>query len=89
VIQAAVGIAASLGLETVAEGVEQFAQTKVLHDLGCDLGQGFLFARPVEASAVDSMFDHATNRFRTTAVSNKPRTSIRRGQAVPGARPGG
>jgi len=31
----------------VAEGIETAAELKALHRMGCDLGQGFLFARPM------------------------------------------
>jgi EAL domain-containing protein (putative c-di-GMP-specific phosphodiesterase class I) len=40
-------LADALGLGTVAEGVESPAQRDALVALGCTLGQGFLFARPV------------------------------------------
>ena len=43
-----VALADTLQLRTVAEGIEDRAQHAVLHALGCTLGQGFLFARPVE-----------------------------------------
>jgi len=36
-----------LGLQTVAEGIEEEGQFARLRDLGCELGQGYLFARPV------------------------------------------
>lgn len=42
-------IAHGLGLEVIAEGVEYEAQQKVLHELGCDMLQGYLFSRPVDA----------------------------------------
>jgi diguanylate cyclase (GGDEF)-like protein/PAS domain S-box-containing protein len=42
----------SLALRTVAEGIETDAQRSVLRDLGCQLGQGFLYAKPLEASAI-------------------------------------
>lgn len=42
-------IAHGLGLEVTAEGVEYEAQQKVLHELGCDVLQGYLFSRPVDA----------------------------------------
>jgi len=85
VIQAAIGIAESLGLETVAEGVEESAQTKALRDLGCDLGQGFLFARPGEPSAFRSMLDGPAKGSSTSAAAKKPKASVRRGQAMPPA----
>jgi diguanylate cyclase (GGDEF)-like protein len=46
---AVVGLGATLALEVVAEGIEEIAQAETLRELGCDLGQGFLFARPLEA----------------------------------------
>ncbi|HYM84907.1 MAG TPA: EAL domain-containing protein [Candidatus Dormibacteraeota bacterium] len=52
VIQAAIGVADTLGLETVAEGIERPEQRAALEDLGFDQGQGFLFSRPVEAEAI-------------------------------------
>jgi EAL domain-containing protein (putative c-di-GMP-specific phosphodiesterase class I) len=37
----------SLNLEVVAEGIEFPEQIGSLRDLGCELGQGFLFAKPM------------------------------------------
>jgi EAL domain-containing protein (putative c-di-GMP-specific phosphodiesterase class I) len=48
---AVVGLGATLALEVVAEGIEHEAQWDTLRDLGCDLGQGYLFARPMDADA--------------------------------------
>ena len=42
----------SLGLETVAEGVEQAEQADFLRGQACDVGQGYLYSRPVEADAI-------------------------------------
>lgn len=42
-------IARGLGLKTVAEGVEHEAQRAMLHALGCDVIQGYLFSRPLLA----------------------------------------
>ncbi|MGQ0643607.1 MAG: putative bifunctional diguanylate cyclase/phosphodiesterase [Gemmatimonadaceae bacterium] len=42
----------SLALRTVAEGIETDAQRNVLRALGCQLGQGFLYARPMEPAAI-------------------------------------
>ncbi len=44
---AVISLAHALGLKTVAEGVETEEQLAILKELGCDLGQGYLFARPL------------------------------------------
>ncbi|MCD9027691.1 EAL domain-containing protein [Luteimonas sp. BDR2-5] len=49
VCQAVVGIARSLGLGLVAEGIESEAQRRFLLDLGVSVGQGFLFAPGLQA----------------------------------------
>jgi EAL domain-containing protein (putative c-di-GMP-specific phosphodiesterase class I) len=46
VVTAVLGLARSLGLTAVAEGVETGNQLDHLRGLGCDVGQGFYFARP-------------------------------------------
>jgi diguanylate cyclase (GGDEF)-like protein len=46
---AIVSLAQALGLRTVAEGIEDDEQHRAVVALGCDLGQGFLFARPMPA----------------------------------------
>jgi diguanylate cyclase len=38
-----------LGVELIAEGIEQPQQLERLRQLGCQLGQGYLFARPLPA----------------------------------------
>lgn len=44
-------LAEVLGMRTTAEGVETADQARLLSALGCDFGQGFLFARPMDARA--------------------------------------
>lgn len=44
---AIITLANTLDLRTIAEGIEEEEHARTLSDLGCDLGQGFLFARPV------------------------------------------
>jgi EAL domain-containing protein (putative c-di-GMP-specific phosphodiesterase class I) len=50
IIEAVVRLAHALGRRVVAEGVEHEAHEKWLKDLACDIGQGFLYARPVEST---------------------------------------
>ena len=51
-----IALATSLGLRTVAEGVEQERQQAALHALGCEFAQGYLFARPMPASDLTPWF---------------------------------
>lgn len=53
-IEATVRVARSLGMKTVAEGVETEEQAGVLRGLGCDKGQGYLFGRPMAAEPATS-----------------------------------
>ena len=52
IVAATVGLAASLGLQAVAEGVETEDQMGLLVDLGCPRAQGYFFCRPMPAEAV-------------------------------------
>ena len=52
----------SLDLHIVAEGVENEAEMKVLADCGCNEYQGYLFARPMQGSAVDDYLQGMTGR---------------------------
>jgi EAL domain-containing protein (putative c-di-GMP-specific phosphodiesterase class I) len=45
-VRAILAMADSLGLRSVAEGVETVEHLAVLRDLGCPFGQGYLFSRP-------------------------------------------
>jgi diguanylate cyclase (GGDEF)-like protein/PAS domain S-box-containing protein len=47
-----VGLATAIGLDTVAEGVETEEQVVVLRELGCQVGQGYLWGRAVRAPDV-------------------------------------
>jgi diguanylate cyclase (GGDEF)-like protein/PAS domain S-box-containing protein len=49
---AIIAIGERLGLEVVAEGIEFEDQIETLQDLGCELGQGFLFAKPMPHRAL-------------------------------------
>ena len=55
ITRAIVELANTLGLLTVAEGIETTQQSETLAALGCDIAQGYLFSRPIEADAVSAV----------------------------------
>ena len=59
IIQAVIGIARGFGLYLVAEGVESSCQMNILHELGCDEMQGYLFSKPVPAAEAEFMLSNA------------------------------
>lgn len=55
VLEAILAVAAALRLRTVAEGIETDEQFQLVVAHGCREGQGYLFSRPLEAAAFESM----------------------------------
>ena len=55
IVESVIGLAHALGLVVVAEGVETGEQAAHLRALGCDLAQGYHFARPQPAEGIDSL----------------------------------
>jgi diguanylate cyclase (GGDEF)-like protein len=51
---AIVALGRTLGLSIIAEGIETPGQLERLRGLGCELGQGYLFARPADADAISA-----------------------------------
>jgi diguanylate cyclase (GGDEF)-like protein len=56
VVRAVVGLARSLGVRTIAEGVEDLAQMDMLRELRCDAVQGYLFSHPLPADECATLF---------------------------------
>ena len=54
-------LAHSLGMEVVAEGIETDEQLSILVSLGCELGQGYYFSKPVTAYEAASMIRRPTD----------------------------
>jgi diguanylate cyclase (GGDEF)-like protein/PAS domain S-box-containing protein len=55
IVSAVVALSQAIGSTTVVEGVETVAQLEELKSLGCDVAQGFYFARPVSAASFDKL----------------------------------
>jgi EAL domain-containing protein (putative c-di-GMP-specific phosphodiesterase class I) len=50
ILESSIDMAKKLGIVTVAEGIETEKDWDLLRELGCDLAQGFLIAKPLESS---------------------------------------
>jgi EAL domain-containing protein (putative c-di-GMP-specific phosphodiesterase class I) len=76
IVRAIVGVAKSLGLMLVAEGIESEEQLDCLRKLGCESGQGFLVSPPVSAATCrDILWKLRTARTSTTAEASRRRLS--------------
>lgn len=60
----------NLNLQVVAEGIETAQQLRKLRELGCVLGQGYLFARPLEASLAEDFLQTETASVFSTSSAN-------------------
>jgi len=55
IVRAIIMLAHSLALKVVAEGIERQEQMATLQQLGCELGQGYLFATPADAASIEQL----------------------------------
>lgn len=53
-VRTIIALAKGLGMAAVAEGIEEHAQADLLTDMGCELGQGYLFARPMPSADTEA-----------------------------------
>jgi diguanylate cyclase (GGDEF)-like protein len=74
IIQAIVALARALGLSVLVEGVETEHQRVLLRLAGCDEMQGFLFARPASAKAIDRLLVQARQDGKPLAASGETLT---------------
>jgi predicted signal transduction protein with EAL and GGDEF domain len=72
IVRTIIALADNLGMAVVAEGIETEAQREELSASGCEFAQGFLFARPAVASAIEELLrkQQGTSLMRT--VSKEP-----------------
>ena len=62
IVAAVLGVAASLGLSTVGEGVETQQQHDLLKQMGCELGQGYLFGKAMSREALYGTYGEKVTR---------------------------
>ena len=55
-------IGQSLHMVTIAEGIETEEQSAMISGMGCELGQGYLFARPLPVADVDAWLSSSASR---------------------------
>jgi diguanylate cyclase (GGDEF)-like protein len=77
IVRAVVDLARHFGLTVVAEGVESELTLELLEEIGCDIGQGFLFSRPLPYERLEAWFGAQTEAEPT------PAGEVRRLRAVP------
>jgi EAL domain-containing protein (putative c-di-GMP-specific phosphodiesterase class I) len=53
----------NLGIDVVAEGIETAAQLEKLRQLGCRMGQGYLFSCPIDSESVEHFLENGANVF--------------------------
>jgi EAL domain-containing protein (putative c-di-GMP-specific phosphodiesterase class I) len=61
-VRTILALADLLGLKTIAEGVEQPVERDVLHALGCDFAQGFLFGRALSSADMEDALELKASR---------------------------
>jgi EAL domain-containing protein (putative c-di-GMP-specific phosphodiesterase class I) len=71
-VTAIISLGSALGVTVVAEGVEVERQATQLRALGCDLAQGFLYAKPLPAAEASELLRAAGD----DAVGSLPPLSI-------------
>ncbi|MES2127273.1 MAG: EAL domain-containing response regulator [Pseudomonadota bacterium] len=72
ILESAIDMGHRLGVTTVAEGVEKMSDWALLRELGCDLVQGFMIAKPMPGAAMAPWIKENRARLRTLAASGQP-----------------
>ena len=62
IVSAVTGLAHALGMQVAAEGVETAAQCQALESIGCELAQGFYYARPLDVPELTAMLARSPTR---------------------------
>jgi diguanylate cyclase (GGDEF)-like protein len=76
IVRAVISLARALGLTAVAEGVESEMTLELLEEMGCEIGQGYLFSRPLPYERLEAWFSAQTE------PESTPTGEVRRLRAV-------
>jgi diguanylate cyclase (GGDEF)-like protein len=71
IVRTVIALAKALNLDVVAEGIETIHQLHQLRILGCEYGQGYLFARPVPLEEAEKIVESKT-RWQSVIPDNNP-----------------
>ncbi|MCW8331378.1 EAL domain-containing protein [Photobacterium sp. SDRW27] len=71
IVSATVKMAQSLGLSSLAEGIETAEQWRFLKKLGCDFGQGYYFSKPVPAAEIEHLCQQTQHRMAETVLDTE------------------
>ena len=63
IVRVILTLAKTLGMDTISEGVETQQQLQQLRALGCEFGQGYLFAKPLTSKVIESMWSNHPDSF--------------------------
>jgi predicted signal transduction protein with EAL and GGDEF domain len=70
IVQTVVSLARALGLGTTAEGIEEHSQWRLLEELGCEQGQGYVFSRPLRPEGIAELLGDANNSSRALSTAD-------------------
>ncbi|HYG25757.1 MAG TPA: EAL domain-containing protein, partial [Caulobacteraceae bacterium] len=63
IVQSVIDLAHGLGITATAEGIETIEQLRLLRELGCNLGQGYLLAQPLEPDDLGEWIEEFRKRW--------------------------
>ena len=76
IVRAVIGLSREFGLTVVAEGVESELTLELLEEMGCEIGQGYLFSRPLPFERLEAWLNAQTE------LESTPTGEVRRLRAV-------
>jgi len=70
IVKAILSLAQDLNLEVIVEGIETENQFKVLQDIGCKFGQGYLFSRPLSSENAYNLINNSSGVYNFNNICN-------------------